>query len=182
MLASLPDSYNMLVTALEANQDVLQIEVVTECLLHEEHKLNDCDSNSGTNKVMATYHYKTNVVKCHYCGKPGQIKCKCRILAADERKANSNSKHKSDTKSKAQANKAIVQKPDDDSSSSSDCNTLVVNHALSANNAISNWIIDSGATCHMCNDKKLFTNLLSLDKPQEVSLGDGHVSKATAFA
>jgi len=32
----------------------------------------------------------------------------------------------------------------------------------------------------MCNDKKLFTKFQSLDKPQEVSLGDGHMSKATA--
>ena len=54
-----------------------------------------------------------------------------------------------------------------------------MSHALSAS-ATSNWIVDSGATCHMCNDNKLFTNIQSLDKSQEVSLGDGHVSKATA--
>ena len=91
----------------------------------------------------------------------------------------SGSRHKSDTKLKAQANKATAQKPEDDSSSSSDCNAVVVSHALSAS-ATSNWIADSGATCHMCNDNKLFTNLQSLDKSQEVSLGDGHVSKAVA--
>ena len=38
LLASLPDSYNMLVTALEANAEVPQMEVVTERLLHEERK------------------------------------------------------------------------------------------------------------------------------------------------
>ena len=38
LLASLPESYNMLVTALEANSDVPQMEVVTERLLHEERK------------------------------------------------------------------------------------------------------------------------------------------------
>ena len=54
-----------------------------------------------------------------------------------------------------------------------------MSHALSVS-ATSNWIVDSGATCHMCNDKKLFINLEGLDKPQEVSLGDGHVSKAIA--
>ena len=179
LLASLPDTYNMLVTALETNQDVPQMDVVTERLLHEERKLNDRGSSSGTNKAMAAYHYKKNVVKCHYCGKPGHIKCNCRILAADERKANFDSKHKCDTMRKAQANKAIAQKPEDDSSSSSDCNALIVSHALSVS-ATSNWIVDSGATCHMSNDKKLFINLQGLDKPQEVSLGDGHVSKATA--
>ena len=38
LLTSLPDSYNMLVTALEANTDVPEMEVVTERLLHEERK------------------------------------------------------------------------------------------------------------------------------------------------
>ena len=41
LLASLPDSYNMLVTALEANADVPQMEVVTERLLHKERKQKD---------------------------------------------------------------------------------------------------------------------------------------------
>lgn len=50
-LASESNSYNMLVTAL---QNVPQIEVVTECLLHEEHKLNDRGSSSGTNRLIVT--------------------------------------------------------------------------------------------------------------------------------
>ena len=39
LLGSLPDSFNILVTALEANADVPKLEVITEHLLHEEHKL-----------------------------------------------------------------------------------------------------------------------------------------------
>ena len=38
LLASLPESFNMLVTALEANPEVPKMEVVTEHLLHEEWK------------------------------------------------------------------------------------------------------------------------------------------------
>ena len=37
LLASLPESY-MLVTALEASPEVLKLEIVTERLLHEEHR------------------------------------------------------------------------------------------------------------------------------------------------
>ena len=40
------------------------------------------------------------------------------------------------------------------------------------------WIIDSGATCHMCNDASLFVKLDNLEKCQEITLGDGHVVKA----
>ena len=39
LLASLPESFNMLVTALEANPDVPKIEVVTKRLLHAERKM-----------------------------------------------------------------------------------------------------------------------------------------------
>ena len=39
LLASLPDSYEMLVTALEANTEVPNMETVIERLLHEEQKL-----------------------------------------------------------------------------------------------------------------------------------------------
>lgn len=38
LLASLPDLFSMLVTALEANAEVPKLEVVTERLLHEERK------------------------------------------------------------------------------------------------------------------------------------------------
>ena len=41
------------------------------------------------------------------------------------------------------------------------------------------WVIDSGATCHMCNDDKLFVEIRCLKQPQEVTLGDGHVLEAT---
>ena len=40
-LASLPESFNMLVTPLEANPDVPKIDVVTERLLHVERKMKD---------------------------------------------------------------------------------------------------------------------------------------------
>ena len=47
LLASLPDSYNVLVTALEASAEVPKMEVVTERLLHEERKLKTRSAPSG---------------------------------------------------------------------------------------------------------------------------------------
>ena len=41
LLASLPDSYEMLVTALKANTEVPNMETVIERLLHEERKLKE---------------------------------------------------------------------------------------------------------------------------------------------
>ena len=42
------------------------------------------------------------------------------------------------------------------------------------------WVIDSGATCHMTNDRSLLRDIQELTKPIEVQLGDGKVVNATA--
>lgn len=52
------------------------------------------------------------------------------------------------------------------SSSSSESNALVV---LSAS-ATDSWIVHSGATCHICNNDKLFVDLCYLKQPTEVNL------------
>ena len=41
-----------------------------------------------------------------------------------------------------------------------------------------NWIVDSGATCHICNDRNSFVELHNLKKTLDVTLGDGHTLKA----
>ncbi len=52
-------------------------------------------------------------------------------------------------------------------------------HVLAATSKGS-WIIDSGATCHMCNDETLFLKLRLLDTPIDVTLGDGRCLKGIA--
>ena len=42
------------------------------------------------------------------------------------------------------------------------------------------WVIDSGATCHMTNDRSLLRDIQELTKPIEVQLGDGKVVNAAA--
>ena len=81
---------------------------------------------------------------------------------------------KAKSKVKHKANKATSGHKD----TSSDEDALVVCHALSARSK-GTWIVDSGATCHMCNDQKLFKNFEPLEKSQEVTLGDGHALEAT---
>ena len=62
LLASLPESYNMLATALEANSEVPQMVVITERLLHEESKHKDQeDSGRSHMKAMTVTHSKMEV-------------------------------------------------------------------------------------------------------------------------
>ena len=171
LLASLPDSFKMLVTALEANPEVPKMEIVTERLLHEERKLKD----PGPTRLKAmTAQGQKKKFTCHYCGKPGHFRRNCRKLAADNKK-----KVKLGTreKEKHKANKAAIKKDEEDGSSSCDSDALVAFHALSVNSS-GNWIVDSGATSHMCNNAKMFAKFKSLKRAQEVKLGDGHVLEA----
>ena len=57
---------------------------------------------------------------------------------------------------------------------------LVTGQLLSAttSNEVGSWIVDSGATCHLCNDRSIFTVFNSLENPQEIVLGDGHTLDA----
>ena len=56
----------------------------------------------------------------------------------------------------------------------------MVEHVLQAG-VMGNRIVDSGATCHMCHAKILFSELQLLEKGMDVSLGDGHTLRATGI-
>ena len=63
LLASLPETYNTLVTALEANTDVPTMEVVKERLLLEERKISERKTSEAgitnpNNKAMTALHGK----------------------------------------------------------------------------------------------------------------------------
>jgi hypothetical protein len=48
-----------------------------------------------------------------------------------------------------------------------------------ANKKKSTWIVDSGCTQHMCNDKSLFTTLGDLKEPKNMLMGNGDVLEVT---
>ena len=118
LLASLLESYNMLVTILEVNTEVPKMELVTEWLLHEERKLKDCKSaDVSSDKAMTAKQPFKKGPKCHYCGKFGHIRRNCRKFA-QENKSHTNDKEKTKTV-KHRAN-TVETKQRDSSSSDSD--------------------------------------------------------------
>ena len=56
LLASLPDSFDMLVTALQVNAEVSHWEIVTERLLYKETKIKQKEVNCNEMKAMTTHH------------------------------------------------------------------------------------------------------------------------------
>ena len=157
LLASLPESYNVLVTALEAqSENIPKWELIIERLLHQESKIKEkvtTPLEDGRKALIAGQNKGLRKpFTCHYCHKPGHFKKDCRkYLVAQKKQA------------------SVAEKKE---IPGSDGDAFVTIHALAATSS-GTWIVDSGATCHMCNDKNLFTDMKDLDTPQQVTLGDG---------
>ena len=72
LLAGLPESYDVLVTALENGSDTVPaLETVTERLLREEQKLKDREDVDDGKKLLVAKGKKQ--VICHYCKRPGHM-------------------------------------------------------------------------------------------------------------
>ena len=102
LLASLPDSFSTLVTALEANEEVPKMEVVTEQILHAERKQKETINfdTSGEKAMTTKQQFNRRGPKCRQCGKFGHIKKNCRSSSSTE--ADDKRKHQY-TKLKANA-------------------------------------------------------------------------------
>ena len=173
LLASLPKSYDMLVTALEASPDVPKIEVVTERLLHEETKRKE--GIQQDEKAMASRQNRWESGKgpeCYFCGKRGHFKRDCRSYkkSKGDESRHDDRKLKNSTKQKACP---ATEQPDEE-----EVIGLYVKQTVSEE---TDWIIDSGASCHMSYDKSLFNDIKQLDEPKEITVGDGYKVSATGI-
>ena len=174
LLASHPESYDMLVTALEASQDVPKWTLVTEQLQYEENKMREKQTGGAESKAMTSeHHINKRGPKCFLCGRFGHLKRNCRLLGEDSKESvkRDNSKKKAFLTKKTKVEPSCSKKEHVDG--------LFAHHELTTNNnEKSSWIVDSGATCHMWHDIDKFINMKKLDKAEDITLGDGHSVKA----
>ena len=182
LLASLPSTYDTLVTALEANATVPSMEVVTERLLHEErkHKDRDCTTTCDDGALVAK-HRQRRGPKCHYCHKYGHIQRNCAERAQIQKKDNFRKERVNAGGFKHKANTTQTKPSWGNSSSDSDAGLTA--YALSTGNAPrqNKWIVDSGATSHICNNERSFVKLHNLENWHSVTLGDGRNLDAIGY-
>ena len=103
LLASLPDSYDMLVTAVEANVNMPKMEVVTGRYYTRNKNKRNSETSDESKAMIVKQQWRGKFgSKCYYCGTFGHIKRNCRELntqkhdVADEKefKENFDNKHK----------------------------------------------------------------------------------------
>ena len=178
LLGSLPASYSTLVTALEA-RDAINLSYVQQSFICEEQRLKESNSqHTGLDKVSGigqtlierhddqTSKGHQNKTVCYLCGKQDVfIRTAQRIFT---KSSVSKPKHKGKSA-------CLVSQGESCSDTESDEKVFRVS-SLSPNPNF--WIVDSGASSHMTQRKDLLVNFVEYDKPQKVSIGDGHMVEA----
>lgn len=148
LLRSLPVSYDGLVTALDSrSDDDISLDVVKSKLVDEYNRQLE-RKGSGSVKIekamrsaegKSTGDFRT----CHFCKKAGHIKRNCRKFLATQKKEGDSSSASGSGSGKAKA-----------AQSESRGVAFVVGDGKSCS-----WVIDSGASAHMTNDRSFFDSL-----------------------
>ena len=112
-------------------------------------------TGGAESKAMTSkHHINKKGPKCFLCGKFGHLKRNCRLLGEDSKE----SVKRDHPKKKAFLTKKTKVEPS--CSKNEHVVGLFAHHALTTNNnEKSSWIVDSGATCHMCHDIDKFINM-----------------------
>ena len=164
LLASLPNRFSTLVTALEASENVPTWAVVTERLLHEDNKFKSKDDRNE--KVL--FSKKNNSGKeysCYECGEPNHIRKNCSRYRNRMKSEKEKSKKTVNSAKKVESDDelTLLAKSQPFASAASESSESV-KHGY--------FVLDSGATHHMVHDKSMFVNFEEINDVNIV-VGDG---------
>jgi hypothetical protein len=160
LLIGLPPEYENLVVVLETLGDNLTYDYVITRLLHDERRRNEQGPSSQTMKhdsVLLTKasSSKRPVVRCSYCKKRNHTAEKCYKRIAEEAMTSgqSNTGH---------ANLASTDE-------------FLLSATTTVPSSDNTWVIDSGATNHMCRERDRFVDFIDNDENHSIHIGDGKI-------
>ena len=163
LLGSLPSNFSSLVTALEA-RDTITLSYVQQSLIREEQRMSgdrSMQTDAGSGRALVGKQDKMKDKRaCYMCGETGHFRKDC---------PKNRHKRKPPVKPKHNAKPAAEESPDEEKAfgASSDLTTTP-----------EKWIIDSGASSHMTQNKKFLVDYEEFKEPQKISLGDGRTVEA----
>ena len=208
LFESLPETYDLVVRSMRYHPNVTYQDVVTALMQEELHTLRRKSTPDSEGALLASSNRFANHT-CNNCGKKGHIARQCRKAPRGEAGSTSNStipptpagqaplgasnfnhscyncgekRHKKSecTKEPKPAVGAIsevieVSEVEIDGGSKRFYAMAVEKHA-----EVQSWLIDSGASRHMCHNQSLFKGpLLLLKTPIGVRVGNGSLLQAT---
>ena len=175
LLGSLPKSYATLVTALEARVENISLDYVQQALIHEEVKQGGEQPISGAEAALIgkPYKGKHEPLRCFKCNAAGHIRRNCPFIKNKSQKPFKNS-HKAKT-----AKDQVPHNSDNEEEDFSGAFTASIGDVIKKEE--NKWLIDSGASSHMTNNKDLLIDYKAMDETENVALGDGRVVKAHGY-
>lgn len=154
LFSSLPEEYETLVTALEARpEEDLTLDMVKGKLIDEWTKKKQRNGDGDDSETVLYADSKTEKDRCFFCKKLGHQKASCeKFRTWKATKASGAVTKQPKVVSKQHKANHVSQRDDDD-----DDHYAFLTGC--ANQVEKQWILDSGATCHIANYREFFHNL-----------------------
>lgn len=158
LMGSLPSSYDSLITALEARkEDELTSSLVCSKIIEEYERRKERDGIANNTAALRISNDHSNnqqnnrrAIECLFCKKKGHEKKQCRKFA-----------------------KWKKEKGSDKSGNNANLVGQFNNELLFVVGKLHGWILDSGATCHICCDDKQFSEI-DMNHREKVSVANGN--------
>lgn len=156
LLRSLPESYDILVTALEARDEATLTLNVVQSKLIEEYQKKKANSPGTDSLLQVGSSRNYNVVKCHFCQCDGHVRNDCEKYKRWLKKKSTERQQNGNSNFKMKSNEGLR----DGNQSANVISPSQQNYIFVINGCYDNrWIVDSGATCHISNEKGMFRDI-----------------------
>ena len=168
VLCGLPDKYEHLIVAIDAvaTDENLTLDFVKSRLLQEEQRmLERGDVKASSDAALVHNSGKSRRLSCVHCGRPGHPSEKC-WKKFPHLRPNNNQAKESGLAAKSEHAAVTI----DESSDDVVCLMARTDESCSLASK-ADWVVDSGATSHICNDRHMFSELTVI-KPFMIRLGD----------